>query len=82
MKQTKIRIVANLKLNGKMHQIVEERFADIDSQLPKRECERINSEIKTIFEDALCRKVVVKSRIRQNEILVKVEIRTYSEDGV
>ena len=76
MKQMTIKLITNFVYKGKRKEIAEEVKAMIDDPPEKKDCSKISNILKKMFEDELCRIVVVKTRIKKDSILATINIRS------
>ena len=75
MKKMTIKIIANFKHEGKLIEIAEEVKAMIGDPPERKDVTKISNMLKKMFEDELCRTVVVKTRIKKDLVLSIINIR-------
>jgi hypothetical protein len=76
----KIKIQANFIHEGKRIQIAEEIEEFVTDPPQKKDTTRLSNMVKEWFENQLNRIVVVKTRIKNDEVLVSVSIRPGVDD--
>lgn len=80
MKQVTIKLITNFKHKGKQIEIVEEVKSVVGDYLEKKDTAKISNMLKKMFEEELCRTVVVKTRIKKDLVLATINIRPRAED--
>lgn len=75
MRQMTIKLITNFKYEGKPMEIVEEVKAMISDPPERKDVTKISNMLKKMFEDELCRTVVVKTRIKKDLVLSIINIR-------
>ncbi len=80
MKQMTIKLVTNFRYDGKQMEIAEEIKELISDPPERKDSTNISNIVKKMFEEELFRTVVVKTRIKNDSVLISVNIRPGPDD--